>query len=69
MPMSVARLPHWFTVPALSDETGVSEWLLRKEIKAGNLRARRLGRVVRVLDEDAAEWMRGRDIAHEWNAP
>jgi len=59
--VSVTPLPNWYTVPALAEETGVSEWLIRKEIAEGRLRARRLGRVVRVLDEDAAAWMRGRD--------
>ncbi len=59
--MSVTELPNWRTVPALAAKAGVSPWLVRKEISEGRLRARRLGRVVRVLDEDAAAWMRGQD--------
>lgn len=35
-----------------------SAWSLRKEIAAGNLKARRLGRTLRVLDEDLAAWLR-----------
>jgi len=55
----ITQLPHWYTVPALAAKTGVSEWLIRKEIAEDRLRARRLGKCVRVLDEDAAAWMRG----------
>lgn len=58
--MSVTPLPHWRTVPDAASETGLSEWTLRREIKEGRLRARAIGRCVRVLDEDLAEWMRGR---------
>jgi excisionase family DNA binding protein len=57
--MSVATLPHWFTVPELARHAGVSEWTIREEVKRGNLKARRIGRVVRVLDEEAATRMRG----------
>ncbi|MGO8824851.1 MAG: excisionase family DNA-binding protein [Acidimicrobiales bacterium] len=38
---------------------GVSEWTIRKEIDEGRLRARRVGRLIRVLDDDLAAWMRG----------
>jgi hypothetical protein len=58
--VSVAQLPHWDTIPAFSRRVGFSEWLIREEIKAGRLRARRVGRCLRILDEDGAEWMRGR---------
>jgi len=33
--------------------------MIRREIAEGRLRARRIGRCVRVLDEDLADWMRG----------
>ena len=59
--MTVSQLPHWDTIPVFAKKVGFSEWLIREEIKAGRLRARRVGRCVRVLDEDGAEWMRGRD--------
>jgi excisionase family DNA binding protein len=58
--VTVAHLPHWFTVPEFAAEVGFSEWTIRKEIAEGRLRARRVGRCVRVLDEDGAEWKRGR---------
>ena len=58
--MSVVSLPHWFTVPDFAKKVGLSEWTIREEIKAGRLRARRVARCVRVLDEDGAQWMRGR---------
>ena len=57
--MSVARLPRWFTVPAAAQLVGVSEWTIRKEIDEGRLRARHVGRLIRVLDDDLAAWMRG----------
>ena len=58
--MSVTVLPRWRTVPEFADEIGLSEWTIRKEIAEGNLRARRIGRVVRILDTDGAQWMQGR---------
>jgi excisionase family DNA binding protein len=60
--VSVTPLPHWRTVPAAARAVGVSEWFLRRQIKDGELRARRIGRVVRVLDDDLAAWMRGTQI-------
>jgi excisionase family DNA binding protein len=55
----ITQLPRWSTVPAFAQEVGFSEWTIRNEIREGRLRARRIGRCVRILDEDAAEWMRG----------
>jgi len=57
--VSVTPLPNWYTVPEAAVETRFSAWTLRQEIKAGRLRARRVGKCVRVLDEDLAAWMRG----------
>jgi hypothetical protein len=57
--VSVTELPNWRTVPALASEIGVSEWTIRKEIAEGRLRARRIRRILRVLDDDSAAWMRG----------
>jgi len=56
--MSVARLPGVLTVPEAAAQAAVSAGTLRKEIKRGNLRARRIGRCVRILDEDLAAWLR-----------
>ena len=60
---NVTQLPGWFTIPDFAKKVGFSEWTIRKEIAAGSLRARRVGRCVRVLDVDGAEWMRGREKA------
>jgi len=57
--MSVTQLPRWRTVPDAAKHAGVSAWLLRREIAAGRCRAREVGRLVRILDEDLAAWMRG----------
>ena len=56
--MSVARLPGVLTVPEAATQAAVSAGTLRKEIKRGNLRARRIGRCIRILDEDLAAWLR-----------
>ena len=56
--MSVARLPGVLTVPEAATQAAVSAGTLRKEIKKGNLRARRIGRCIRILDEDLAAWLR-----------
>jgi excisionase family DNA binding protein len=57
--MSVTPLPNWLTVPELARHAGVSEWTIRSEIDRGNLTARRVGRLVRVLDSEASRWMKG----------
>jgi len=57
--VSITPLPGWRTLPQLAQAVGISEWKLREEAKAGRLRVRRVGRCARVLDEDAAAWMRG----------
>ena len=59
--MTVATLPTLSPIPDVAKRSGLSEWTIRKEIKLGNLRARRIGRCVRILDEDEARWLRGAD--------
>ncbi len=39
-------------------QAAISSGTLRKETKNGNLRARRIGRCVRIPDEDLAAWLR-----------
>jgi excisionase family DNA binding protein len=56
--MSVARLPGVLTVLEAATQAAISSGTLRKETKNGNLRARRIGRCVRIPDEDLAEWLR-----------
>ena len=57
--MSAAPLPRFFLMADAARHARVSEWTIRQEIKAGRLRARRIGRLVRILDDDLAGWMRG----------
>jgi excisionase family DNA binding protein len=57
--VTVTQLPRWRTVPEAAKAAGVSEWTIRKEIAEGRLRARRIRRILRVLDDDSAAWMRG----------
>jgi excisionase family DNA binding protein len=56
--MSASTLPGFMMVSEAAEVAKVSPWLIRQEIKAGRLRARRIGRCVRILDEDLATWMR-----------
>src|SRR5260370_488970 len=53
------KLPRFFLVREAAEKALVSEWTIRNEIKGGRLRARRIGRLVRVLDSDLGAWMRG----------
>lgn len=52
------RLPRFLTVPEAAVLADVSPWTIRKEIERGNLKARRIGRLVRITDEEMARWMR-----------
>jgi excisionase family DNA binding protein len=54
-------LPRFYLVSEAAGVARCSEWTIRQEIKAGRLRARRIGRLVRILDTDLAAWMRGDD--------
>jgi excisionase family DNA binding protein len=55
---SVSALPHWRTIPEVARHAGVSAWTVREEIRRGNLTARRIGRLLRVLDDEVGRWMR-----------
>lgn len=55
--MSVTSLPNWRTIPDAARALGVSEWTIRREVREGRLHVRRIGRVVRVLDDELARWM------------
>ena len=57
--MSVTQLPGWSTIPNAAEKVGVSVWTIRREVAEGRLRARRVGRLVRILDTDLAAWMKG----------
>lgn len=56
--MTVTALPGVLTIAQAADHVSVSEWTIRKEIRAGRLRARYIGRCLRILDEDLAQWLR-----------
>jgi len=53
------RLPGFYLVSEAAEAARCSPWTIRKEIKGGRLRARRIGRLVRILDSDLARWMHG----------
>ncbi|MGO8870562.1 MAG: helix-turn-helix domain-containing protein [Acidimicrobiales bacterium] len=57
--MSATTLPGFYLVSEAAEAARVSPWTIRREIREGRLRARSIGRLVRILDEDLAEWMRG----------
>jgi excisionase family DNA binding protein len=59
----MTTLPRFFLVSEVAEKTRCSEWTIRSEIKAGRLRARRIGRLVRILDTDLAAWMLGEGVA------
>lgn len=58
------EVPRLFTVSQAVEELArsVSEDTLRREIKAKRLRARRIGRCLRITDVDLAEWALGRQL-------
>jgi excisionase family DNA binding protein len=55
--MSVLPLPGILTVSEAAAKASVSPWTIRQEIKRGNLRARRIGSCVRILDEELARFL------------
>lgn len=56
--MTVTPLPGVLTVAEAAEKAHVSPNTIRRQIALGNLRARHIGKCVRVLDEDLAEWLR-----------
>ena len=48
----MSRQPSFFTLDEVSDRLQVSTRTVRRWIAAGELKAHRLGRVVRISDED-----------------
>jgi len=57
--LSTTPLPGWRALPEVARELGLSEWTIRKEVREGRLKVRRVGRCVRVLDEELARWLTG----------
>ena len=62
--MSVSTIPGSLTVTQAARAANVSKSTIRREIAAGHLNPVRIGgRVVRVLDEELARWMRASQVA------
>lgn len=61
-PSAGTTLPGFYLVSEAASEAKCSPWMIRAEIKAGRLRARKIGRLVRIVDSDLASWMRGADF-------
>jgi excisionase family DNA binding protein len=59
LPNQSIRLPGFFLVSEAAREARVSEWTIRREIREGRLQARKIGRLVRILDVHLGNWMRG----------
>ena len=53
------ELPGFKTVPQAAWWAQCSPWTVKAEIRRGRLRAQRVGRLVRILDEDLLRWARG----------
>ena len=56
--MSATRIPNVLLVREAAEQARVSQATIRAEIKAGRLRARRIARCVRILDDDLATWLK-----------
>lgn len=54
--MSVQPLARLLTVSNVAEAAQVSEWTVRQEIRAGNLKARRIRGCVRITEGAYAEW-------------
>lgn len=59
--MTVARIPRLLTVADVAKRSSLSPWTIRREIKAGRLKARRVRGAIRVVDEEVTRWMRSSD--------
>jgi excisionase family DNA binding protein len=56
--MSVSTVPGAFTVAEASAKAHCSTWSIYRAVERGELRAKRIGRALRILDEDLAAWLR-----------
>ena len=60
--MSVASLPTWFTITEAAEHAKVGKNTIRRAIDRGEIRVRRIGRVVRITDVELSRWMLGDTI-------
>ena len=61
--MTVSTMPGSLTVAEAARAANVSKSTIRREIAAGELHPVRIGgRVVRVLDEELARWIRSKQV-------
>jgi excisionase family DNA binding protein len=63
--MSVPILPGVLTVSQAAKAANIGETTLRREIKEGRIRTRRIAGCVRILDTELARWLND----YESNAP
>jgi excisionase family DNA binding protein len=57
MPKSTSHVPACLTVGEFAERISVSEKTIRRAVDAGELRVHRVGRLIRIADEDAAIYM------------
>ena len=57
--MGIDNLPHIVTVKQLSEFLQVSEITVKRAIKAGDLKAFKVGRDWRIEKESVIEWTKG----------
>ena len=61
--MSVTPIPGYLTVPEAARAANVSARTIRRQIDAGHLAPCRIGRIVRILDDELVRWMRSNQVA------
>lgn len=55
--MSVIQLPGVLTISEAAEHAHVSDNTIRRQIKAGQIRTRRIAGCVRILDTELARWL------------
>lgn len=55
--MSTSTLVGVLTISEAAEASRVSTWTIRREIKEGRLKARRIGSCTRILDDELDRWL------------
>jgi len=55
--MTVSKVSGVLTVSEAAEKARVSTWSIRKAIADGDLRAKHIGRCVRVLEDELGRWL------------